>query len=276
MKFAPTYLALISTLVLVACAKPTAMTPHVSKAEIAREQANQEELVHAKVNIDYNHLTFSKSELKKMEKRLQRVTDKLAPEATKLCRELKGPAANCNMYIQLSPSGKGVNAHADGEKIVVYPALVGFAMSDTHLALVLAHEYTHHIMKHVSSAQKNVLAGALLGSLADALARSQGMSTGGKLGQLGAQASMLAYSPSFEHEADYIGLYMLARAGYKIEDAPGFWRKMAQNNPKGIYNRTTHPTTPERYVSLEKTIKEIRKKQAAGARLLPNIKQESE
>ena len=92
---------------------------------------------------------------------------------------------------------------------------------------------------------------------------------------MGAQASLLAYSPSFEHESDYIGLYILARAGFDYQNAPEFWRLMSRNNPQGIYNRTTHPTTPERFVAMSKTIEEINAKKAKGLRLLPNFKAKS-
>jgi predicted Zn-dependent protease len=107
-------------------------------------------------------VSFSKEDLTHMAGRLQQIVNKLAPEATKLCRELNGPSANCDMRISLSSKGKGINAHADGKKIVVNAALIDFAESDSHLAFVIAHEYTHHMMRHVSSTQQNVMAGGLL------------------------------------------------------------------------------------------------------------------
>lgn len=257
-----------------ACAQPTAMTPTASLEEISAERNRQMKMAHGSVKSDYDEVSFSKTDINAMQARLQRVVNQLAPEATKLCREMNGPQANCNLYVELT-KGKGLNAHADGEKIVIYMSMVDFAKDDDELAFVLAHEYTHHMMGHVQSAKQNVLGGALLGTLADALAASQGISTSGQFGKMGAQASMLAYSPAFETEADYIALYMLERAKFNINDAPNFWRRMAQNNPQGIYNRTTHPTTPERFVMMSKTIDEINAKKQRGVRLLPNLKPKS-
>lgn len=262
-----------TVMLLTGCAKPTSNAPQATAEEIAIEKAKEVQLASSKVQLDYASFRYGRGKLLSFQDRLQKIATKLAPAATNLCHELQGPSANCNMFIELSPAGKGINAHADGEKIVVNPALVDFAKSDTHLAFVLAHEYTHHIMRHVQSQQGNVLAGAILGSLADAVAGSQGMNTAGGFGKLGAQASLLSYSPAFESEADYIGLYMLARAGYKYESAPDFWREMAANNPQGIYNRSTHPTTPERFVAMSKTIQEIKTKQKAHQPLLPNMQQ---
>lgn len=261
----------IGLLLLSACAKPTAMTPGMSEDEIARERAHQAQYASSAGDSPYDKASYSAEQIKDMQGRLQHIVNFLAPHATKMCRELNGPQADCNMHIELSQSGKGVNAHADGEKIVIYPAMIDFAKSDTHLAFVLAHEYTHHFMRHVQAAKQNVMGGTLLGTAVDLLAASQGVSTNGQFGQFGAQAGLLTYSPAFEHEADYIGLYILARAGYNVTEAPQFWREMSRNNPDGIYNRTTHPTTPERFVSMEKTIAEINDKKSRGLPLLPNI-----
>ena len=44
----------------------------------------------------------------------------------------------------------------------------------------------------------------------------------------GAQIGVAAFSQAFELEADYVGLYILARAGYPTKNAAAFWRKMAE------------------------------------------------
>lgn len=272
MKRSMRYIAIgCSLLLLAACAKPTMQTPTISAAEVKAERNNMLKGAHGVVQREFDN-DYTKQEIKAMHARLQRITDKLEPEATKLCHELNGPKGNCDMRVTLSTKQKGLNAFADGKKIVIFANMVDFADDDDQLALVLAHEYVHHIMKHVQASQRNVGAGAILGTIIDAVASSQGMNTGGQLGKLGAQAALLSYSPSFEQEADYVAMYILARAGFNINDAPDFWRKMSRNNPQGIYNRTTHPTTPERFVMLNKTINEINAKKRAGKPLLPNLK----
>lgn len=254
-----------------ACAEPTTQRPTFTASEIESERNEQLKYTHNAQRTKYDEITYSSAQLKEMESRLRGILTQLTPEAIRLCRDLNGPKANCNMNVELSAKGKGLNAYADGRKIVIYPAMVDFAESDTHLAMVIAHEYTHHMMQHVQHSQRNVLGGALLGTLADALAASQGVNTQGQFGKVGANAALLTYSPDFEQEADYIALYILARSGYSIEEAPNFWREMARNNPQGIYNRTTHPTTPERFILLSKTIDEIKAKEAANQPLNPNL-----
>lgn len=82
--------------------------------------------------------------------------------------------------------------------------------------------------------------------------------------------------PHFEAEADYIGLYLAARAGYDIETAPGLWRRMGLRNPYGLINAEyekfgSHPRSPARVLALDAAVQEIREKQKAGLPLEPEV-----
>ena len=74
----------------------------------------------------------------------------------------------------------------------------------------------------------------------------------------------IAFSQDFEREADYVGLNILAASGRPTSAAPGFWRRMAQENPGSITFATSHPTTAERYVRLDQWGREIDKQLTAG------------
>lgn len=263
-------------LCLSACAAPTAQVPVVSAQELSAEAERQKQFVNQQATkVDYESVQFSPAQLSEFETRLSRISQRLAPQAIRVCREMNGPEADCNMRIELDRESNQINAYADGERIVVNAAMMDFTKGqDEQLAFVLAHEYTHHMMGHVSSAKQNVLLGSLGGLLVDVAAASQGIDTGGQFSGLGGQVGRLRYSPSFEQEADYVALYMLERAGFDTGRAPAFWRRMAQSNPQGMFNRTTHPTTPERFVLMEKTIQEIQAKKRSGQRLLPNMQPE--
>jgi predicted Zn-dependent protease len=262
-------------LLLAACAQPTTQLPTYSAAELRTEQQTQKDYA-GTASASAESKSFSKAETEKLTKRVENITGKVRPSATTLCHELHGQKYNlCNMDVVVQAKSNTINAYADGQKIYIEPQMIDFAKSDTHLAMVLAHEYAHHMMKHVASTQQNVMGGALLGSLGDMILASQGVNTQGAFGKLGAQGALLSYSPSFEQEADYIAMYILARSGYNIDEAPQFWREMTRNNPDAIYTRTTHPTGPERYVVLNKTIAEIKQKQQTGQPLLPNFKPQS-
>ncbi|MGH8082448.1 MAG: M48 family metalloprotease, partial [Lysobacter sp.] len=87
-------------------------------------------------------------------------------------------------------------------------------------------------------------------------------------------ASTLAIAPfsrRMEAEADYTGLYMAALAGHDLSQAEQVWREMGINVTASS-NKTvadTHPSSPERFVAIKRTVAEIQAKQQAGQPLRP-------
>ena len=80
------------------------------------------------------------------------------------------------------------------------------------------------------------------------------------------------YTRPFESESDYVGLYYMVRAGFNPEGVEDVWRRLAITNPKSVARAKTHPTYPDRYLSIAATREEIKAKQAAGEPLIPNFK----
>lgn len=189
-----------------------------------------------------------------------------APKTTQKMSLLITPDRACAFPVLLG-QGDEVNAYADGRQVVVQRGMVRFANSDTELALVVAHEIAHNSMSHIRSKMTNYALGSILDIAVQVLLK---VPTQGLFGNAGARA----YSQDFESEADYVGLYIMARAGGDIDSAPQFWRRMATLSPAAIQSShmSTHPATPQRFVALEETVKEIKAKQAAGQPLTPNIK----
>ena len=176
------------------------------------------------------------------------------------------PDRACSYPVVLG-NGDEVNAYADGKQVIVQRGMMRFATSDTELGLVISHEIAHNSMSHMRSKMTNYALGSILDIAAQIFLK---IPTQGLFGSLGGNA----YSQDFEAEADYVGLYILAQAGGNIEEAPQFWRRMATLSPGAIQSShmSTHPATPERFVALEETVKEIRAKQRAGLPLTPNLK----
>ena len=163
-----------------------------------------------------------------------------------------------------------VNAYTDGSSIFITTGMLKFA-SNEELALVIAHELGHCFESHVDKKRANSILGGLIGTFFDIMA---GTVFGGQTDEYrgaGAQIGVAAFSQAFELEADYVGLYLLARAGYPTENAAAFWRKMAERDPlKSNDLIGTHPPSAERYLLLAKTHEEIEQKIANGQELLPN------
>ena len=162
-------------------------------------------------------------------------------------------------------SDSAVNAYADGDSVYVTSGMMKFTESDDELAIVVGHELAHNTMDHIGKSRGNATIGLILDAL---LAAAAGVDTGGTFTEAGAGA----YSQEFEAEADYVGLYMTARAGYGIDEAAYFWRRMGAEHPGSINHASSHPTSASRFVALEKTTAEIQRKISSGVPLTPDIK----
>ncbi len=165
------------------------------------------------------------------------------------------------------------NAYADGERIVVHSGLMDFFKTDEEAALVISHELAHNAMGHIDAKKQNLTMAGLAGLVIDLAAAFAGVNTEGQFTDIAARAGAAAYSAEFEQEADYVGLYFMALAGYEIDNAANFWRRMAIQNPESITMKTSHPTTPERFLAIEHAVDEIKNKKQAGLPLEPSYKE---
>ncbi len=262
------FVALVATaFMLTACQQASTVAPTYSKAELEQERQKQSEIAkqgEAVAGVP----SIDQLDRKQLLNKLDRVAKQVMPPAVDLCRDMFQQSRPCTFDIALAEDG-GLNAYADGEKVVMFPQMVAFTKNDAELALVLSHELAHNIMRHPDSTRQNVAIGGILGTIIDQVAASQGVNTGGALGKLGAQGAQLRYSKGFETEADYVGIYIMQRAGYDVSNVGDFWRRMSAQNPDGIYVGTTHPTNPDRYLTIQKTINEVQSKKAAGKPLIP-------
>ena len=159
-----------------------------------------------------------------------------------------------------------VNAFADGNQVVITTGMIRFAESDTELALVVGHEISHNALGHIKKKTVSAIPGMILD-----IAIS--MFTGVRSNIFSSMTSQ-TFSQEFEAEADYAGLYIAARAGYNLKGAANFWRRMAAEHPGSIKANfgASHPSTPERFIAIEQTVKEIAEKRRTGAPLLPEKK----
>ncbi len=185
------------------------------------------------------------------------------------------PDILCNYPVFYQPK-EIVNASATGKAVFIAAGMMRFTDSDDELATVIAHELAHNTMRHIQKRQLNQTAGAAAGLVLDVLAALAGVNTQGAFSRGGGNIAGQAYSQEFESEADYVGLYYLARAGYKIDDAANLWRRMGaiKANVEDLSVARSHPTSAERFLRLEEATKEIKVKIAAGKPLMPELEKE--
>ena len=111
-----------------------------------------------------------------------------------------------------------VNGHTDGQEVLITSALMRSVPDDTNLALVIAHEMSHVIAGHFNQAPTQEL----------------------------------------ELEADRMALVLMARAGYDIDTAVGFWKSAAHPHEGGATAQNSHPSTQARYKNFQKELKRIK------------------
>ena len=152
-----------------------------------------------------------------------------------------------------------------GGKVGIFTGILPYTRDEAGMATVISHEVAHALARHAGERMsQSTLAqvggiglGAALGG-AGSLAGTavmQGYSLGTQLGIL------LPYSRTQEHEADHIGLILMAKAGYDPAQALAFWRRMMAKDKgaKMPQFMSTHPNDASRLKELEEFLPEARK-----------------
>jgi hypothetical protein len=170
------------------------------------------------------------------------------------------PQAVCEFPTLLVRSPE-INAAADGRVLAITTGLFELTRSDDELALILGHELAHNILGHL---KKIAPPKEKPGGLLDAFVRAT-------IGTAVAKTVTPPYSSENEKEADYVGLYLMARAGYNITAAEGFWRRLNETTRAKAVT-ATHPSGEDRLRALQGAITEIKAKQKAKQPLEPNLK----
>ena len=156
------------------------------------------------------------------------------------------PRRACGYDVQLDPSDE-LNARADGRRLFISTALAGFAQSDDELAVILGHELAHHVLGHRAWSDRG---GAARRANDDAWGVEGG-------------------DGNAERQADRVGLYLAARAGYDPAVAAPFWRRFGASNWRVRFPQLVHASAGSRAAALEVVQREIEAKQQAGDELLP-------
>lgn len=174
------------------------------------------------------------------------------------------PVLACDYPVRLMVTSV-VNAYANGSSIVVNSGLLSNFPDDEEVGVVVAHELAHNIMGHIEKKTLELWSYTYLAKVLNS-------STSSNAGSVYANFSYLQGSVDYEYEADYVGLYLAARAGLEIDNAPNFLRRLAMDSPGSINRDTTHPQYAARFVAQESAIAEIHRKMALGKPLFPEFK----
>ena len=122
-----------------------------------------------------------------------------------------------------------INAFAlPGGKVAVYTGILKLTKNEAGLATVMAHEVAHALQRHGAERySRGILEQiAQVAALGGAAAGVNPQVAIGAMSAYGVGVS-LPNSREQESEADYIGLQLMAKAGYDPREAVGFWERMS-------------------------------------------------
>ena len=143
-----------------------------------------------------------------------------------------------------------------GGKIAFYTGILPIALNETGIAAIMGHEVAHALANH---GQQRMSAAYIQQGLAVAgnVALSNDQQALGIFNQsygiVSNVAGMLPFSRSHETEADKIGIYLMAIAGYNPDEASVLWERMKANSggqapPEFL---STHPSNDSRIANLK-------------------------
>lgn len=146
-----------------------------------------------------------------------------------------------------------------GGKMVVYTGILPIAKTEAGLATVLGHEMGHATSRHGSQRLlESKLADTFLSGAQASLAfgdmdSRQKIEVMAALGVGTKYGVLLPFSRKHESEADEVGLYYMARAGYDPHEALAFWERMEQDASSGQPPQflSTHPSHGTRIEGLK-------------------------
>ena len=152
-----------------------------------------------------------------------------------------------------------------GGKVVVYTGILPVAQNDDQLATVMSHEIAHALARHGAERMSHQQISDTIGKLGSVLvggyapeytsAFNAAYSTGVNVGV------MLPFSRSHESEADEIGVRLMYKAGYNIDEAIKFWKNMKRlkgNSSDQNDFFSTHPSDDKRIKAITKLVQEIK------------------
>lgn len=189
-------------------------------------------------------------------------------------------SAPWHVYVIDAPQIKNAGA-TRGNFVFVWSGILDAVRDDSELAAVLAHEIGHVLARHVMpdpGEMANQMISGVAGTVGRVVVENQpgaiSMASGVAEALISSTVDALIVNPQsqrLEYEADEIGIFLMADAGYAPEAAINFWGRAKDNLDFGGGSpqfSSSHPSSENRLNRLKKVLPE------AQSRFLNNRFQE--
>ncbi len=141
-----------------------------------------------------------------------------------------------------------------GGKVAVMSGIFRYMTNDAELAAVVGHEIGHALARHGGER----LSWDYMSTLGLGIITASGYNSSTVAALYGLTTDLAVAKPfsrQDEYEADKIGLYLLADAGYQPGAALTFWKKFSAASSAGVSEwLSTHPSGSNRIAEIEKTL----------------------
>ncbi len=190
----------------------------------------------------------------------------------RLSRQITSKPVVWHVYVLQDDRLKNAAA-TRGNFIFIWTGMLKTVLNDAELATALAHEMGHVLAEHPKPSPAEETSRMITG-VASSAAREVIYAQGGAVGALAGIGEMLAQmafnallvypeQQRLELEADHIGLFLMADAGYNPEAAIAFWERV-QDDPvfSGLPLEflSTHPSSSERLEALKRYLPEAKER----------------
>ena len=167
----------------------------------------------------------------------------------------------CDFSIELG-NADNVNTYADGRRVLITRGMLQFTQTDEELAYLIAKDMAHNILGHAIRQRMVSTIAEVIDNLL--LPHPDPTTTAGTAG-------IRVYPQDLDAAADTLSLYLLARAGYSIDNVPAFWKRLSDQYPASVANGYTalHPSTAYRLSMIDKVTQIVKAKQQSDKPLMP-------
>jgi len=156
------------------------------------------------------------------------------------------------------------NFHASAlfSKIEIGIGAIRYARNDDELAVIMGHELAHTTLKHTAKKLgSNLGVGVAYSAVVTVVDTFTVQGLGNILVDPVKKITDSGISRRYEREADYYGMKHAFHADYAIENGARVFARLSGDKPTFnilSYTFASHPSSPERFLKLEKIIEEFR------------------
>ena len=154
----------------------------------------------------------------------------------------------CGFRVELGHTDN-ISAFSDGQRILVTRGMMHFVRNDTELAFVIAKEMAHNVLNHARTLHTTEGNRIIIDNLIQ-LTPNPAV----------ASAPAEPMTEQYDLDSDTLGLAMALRAGFEIDPATDFWKRLSRASPASNPASYTalHPNSQARLERMPNSIKRLK------------------